>query len=297
MNTLIRQFRFLALPSLLALAACGAPPDGENTTEGAEAIIIRGPLPPLQPVWVAPTYYAAGPSQAIEMAPSASSICLLQSVSGSLGGNTSSAKVVTNGTNYYLETGAGTQARAACAPWSDFTGTNTSVTASSVNAPWYLSSPPNGNANGYSSLENPLWQGQNTACFVSGIAGNWQGAPYGNLTAAMLNVFIGYEGGTYLGVMANGPGITGYADCFQFPERSTVTMKASYADIGGSPSVTLGATTSQGLCGLFGIQGEFASTGDVVNIFEEGSGTQLLNIYGTVQSAAASCLLYQQQGS
>ena len=57
-------------------------------------------------------------------------------------------------------------------------------------------------------------------------------------------MFIGYEGGTYLGVMANGPGITGYADCFQFPERSTLTTTASYADIGGSPSVTLRATTS-----------------------------------------------------
>ncbi len=296
MSTVIRKFRFLALPSLLALAACGAPPDGENATEGAEALVVRGPIP-IKPVWVAPTYYAAGPSSSVPMASSASSVCLLQSVSGSLGGNASFAKVVTNGANYYLETGVGTQARAACAPWSDFTGTNTSVTASSVGSPWYLSSPPDGNANGYSSLKNPLWQGQNSACFVSGVAGNWLGAPYGSLTASDLSVFIGYEGGTYLGVMANGPGITGYADCFQFPQRSTASTTTSYAYAAGTPSVTLGATTSQGLCGLTWIDGELASTRDVVNIFEYGNGQQSLNIYGGVLEAAASCLLYQQQGS
>jgi hypothetical protein len=296
MYSFIRRFPVLGLFSLLALAACGAPPNGEDTTQGAEALTIR-PILPIGPVWVAPTYYAAGPMGSVEMAASASSVCLLQSVSGAFGGNNSYATVVTGGANYYLKTGVGTSARAACAPWSDFTGTNTSVTTSSVGSPWYLSSAPYGNGAGYTSPENRLWQGNNTQCFVSGIGGNWLGAPYEDLTESELSAFIGGEGGVYLGLMANGPGITAYADCFQYPDRSTFSAVYDRALVGGSPFVTLPATTSQGLCGLTAIEGEIAGTGDVVNIYESGNGTQTLNIYGGLQYAGATCLLYQQQGS
>jgi hypothetical protein len=183
MNHIVR--RLLAGLPILSLAACSAaPPDesvGESVGEGQEALGVvvnqnnLGGLT-LQPIFVPPTYYSSGPSApTVRMEPASGYMCLLQSAGGNFTGWSSTAQIVTSGGYYYLETAGGTTATASCVPTSDFTGTGTGTMTSTINAPYWLSAVHNQNYSGNSQNQLTMWTGNNTACFISGLGGDWRG--------------------------------------------------------------------------------------------------------------------------
>lgn len=289
MSSLNRRF-LVGLPSFLLLAACGAAP-GDATSQSDEAL---GAIPVhIPPIFVAPEYYASGPSSPlVKMQSSLDSVCLLQGVAGQFDGWSSVARIITSQNHYYLQTSGGATATAACAPLVDFTGTGTSTISSTVNTPYYVSASHPQTTTGYTENKLGIWSG-NSMCVLSGLAGDWTGFQTGPsetnpITQAFLTVGEAY-------VATNGPGIMLDADCFAFPQRSAVTQTLVYASVEGTPIVSL-PNANVALCGFNMFLGGI-NDGPAVAITHGANGSQSLEIVGNVASAQADCMMFKQQGS
>jgi hypothetical protein len=299
MHSFIRSFA--ALPTVLMLAACGAPPGEDAASDSAEAMTINPirPIPVTGPVWVRPTYYTSvstfGPGNApsVQMEPVATSVCVLTGVSGGFAGWGSVAQIVMKNGYYYLETSPFTEVMAACVPVSDFTGTGTGSIESTANSPWGVSASLNQSSIGYDTSTLNLWS-SNSICTLSGFAGDWTGVHTGLYAEAP--ILTTYITGSYSNVIeTNGPGILSYSNCFEFPGRSSVTQTTLKANASGSPTLSL-PNQNVALCGLSAYIGPIDGI-DSATIVQNANGTQTLELAGRTSSASATCMSYAQQGS
>jgi hypothetical protein len=289
----------MALPLLLTLGACTAPTGGDDgsaaSTESALSPIHI--LPPTA-TFVEPSYYTALSGQTVRMQSSTESICLLQGVSGSFTGSSSVAWIYATGGYYYLAANGSGQATAACAPLSDFTGTGTSSVSSTAASPyWVAASLPQDDV-GYNSNSLNLWSGPQAACFLSGFAGDWSGIDTGATQTTSIDQVV-LDGSHKVTLETNGAWNKVWANCYEFPGRSSMTIAGSgEAFANGSQSVSLNAKQNVGLCGLDLYDGTIdlfaGGGGDSAYIQHDSQGNQSIVISGSVVEAHAYCLAYSQ---
>ena len=299
--------KLVVLSSLLALAACSGAP-GEQIAQEDQAAGVWGPggvggggfL-------VVPTRYSVSNSQAVKMLPSATYYCLLDGVSGALGGAgpfvvpnvngaQSFADIFDDGTDFWLISGVGVTATASCISWSNFTGPGVVASAvqTTTRAPYTVVVESGNGSNQAGSVS--MWAAGDAVCVLSALEGQMTGVSLGPTPGPYNDVSV-VPDALPQGLLAltNSPYLSASANCVTFPGRwsmasSTYILGSGY----NQPESVALPSRATALCGLSSLGGVLASNGDGITIVPSGNGGQTASVSGGIGGGLVTCMPYAQ---